>query len=76
MGTGDRVEPTAGFPDCIEAMLLGLRQWEVHSRKRGTHPVKEDGSAYPNAVASPEEFQSEIYGDSGRTCLTAQTQEL
>ena len=44
-------------------------------QEKGTHPVKEDGSAYPNAVASPEEFQSEIYDDSGRTCLTAQTQE-
>ena len=56
-------------------MLLRLRQWEVMLQEKGTHPVKEDGSAYPNAVASPEEFQSEIYGNSGRTCLTAQTQE-
>ena len=56
-------------------MLLGLHQWEVTLQEKGTHPVKEDGSAYPSAVTSPEEFQSEIYGDSGRTCLTAQMQE-
>ena len=75
-GNRRRVEPTAGFPDHIEAMLLGLRQWEVTLQEKGTHPVKEDGSAFPNTVTSPEEFQSEIHGDSGRTCLTAQMQEL
>ena len=67
---------TDGFPGCIETVLYRLRQQPVTLKETRAHTDLEGGSAYTNAVTSPEEFQIEIHSDCGRTCLTTQTQEL